>query len=197
MAVRVETPDFVQVDYGRDETGGNVIVPFPRIYRYDQSIAEVEGYDSMETGGIVRMVHYGYSPHPVIRINNLISSTATPISRLDLDLDGEIWLLCHRHRSEMERMAYAHALQMSRDPSGGLFPAAIEYVVDDMHYTIHARRPPLGAPAGMIAYGETRTSSHHSRIMTVSVDSYGRLAAVEPYLFPFIPLPNASSGPGL
>lgn len=195
MAVRLENTELRHVDFGRDEGGRNVVVGFPVIHRYEQVIAEVEGYDPQETGRMTRLVHYGYADRPVIRIANVVSSRALALDRLDLDRDGDIWLMCHRHRSAAESAAYAHALMMARDPASGLAPAAIEYETPDGHFTISARRPPAGAPSGLIVYSITHEDVSHSRMMSMAFDGRGQMTSHEAHLFAYVPLPPASPQP--
>lgn len=195
MAVRLEKTELQYVDFGRDEGGRNVVVGFPIIHRYEQVIAEVEGYDPQETGRMSRLVHYGYAPYPAIRIANAVSSHAQPIQRLELDLDGDIWLMCHRHASAAESAAYAHALMMARDPASGLAPAAIEYETPDGHYTISARRPPAGAPSGLIVYGVTHDDVSRSRMLSMAFDGTGQMTSHEAHLFAYVPLPEGGTRP--
>lgn len=195
MAVRLEKTELHYVDFGRDEGGRNVVAAFPVIHRYEQVVAEVEGYVPQETGRVTRLVHYGYAPHPVIRIANVVSSKAQPIRRLELDLDGEIWLMCHRHRNAGESAAYAHAVMMARDPSTGLAPAAIEYETPDGFYTITARRPPAGAPSGLIVHSVTHDDVSRSRIMSMAVDGRGEMVSHEAHLFAYVPLPSVTQAP--
>lgn len=191
MAVRLEKAELHYVDFGRDAGGRDVVVPFPVIHRYQQMIAEVEGYDPQETGSVLPRLHYGYAPHPVIRIANVVSSHATPIRRLDLDVDGALWLLCHRHRNAAESAAYAHSVMMARDPGTGLAPAAIEYVTPEGHYTITARRPPHGAPSGFIVYSVSHDDVAGPRILSIATDADGHLVSPEAHLFAYVPLPAA------
>ncbi|MFZ3481909.1 hypothetical protein [Sphingomonas sp. 3-13AW] len=195
MAVKLENSDLQFVDFGRDAGGMNVVAPFPAIYRYEQIIEEVAGYDPHETGEVTRRVHYGYSPHPVIKISNVVSSHSTLIRKLDFDADGAIWLLCHRHRSAAESAAYAHAVMMSRNPGDGLAPAAIEYVTDEGYYTIAARRPPKDAPSGLIVYSVTHDDVAGPRILSIATDPKGSIASAEAHLFSFVPLPDARTVP--
>jgi len=175
---------------------GGIVVDFPVIYRYEQIIAEVAGYDPEETGEIERRVHYGYSEHPVIRIANVVASSAVPISTLDLDRDGQIWIVCHRHRNAGERAAYAHAVLMGRHPGDGLAPAAIEYETPDGHFTIFTRRPPAGAPAGLMVYGCSYDDERGQSTATMAIDRDGQIARPEAYLFAFVPLPVDKGLPG-
>jgi hypothetical protein len=195
MAVRLEKTDLQYVDFGRDAGARNVVVPFPMIHRYEQILAEVEGHDPQETGAVLRRVHYGYAPHPVIRISNVVSSVTSTVRTLDLERDGNLWLLCHQHRSAAESAAYAHAAMMGRDPGDGLAPAAIEYVTPDGHYTIVARRPPAGAPAGLIVHSVSHDDIAGPRILTIAADSKGQMISPEAYLFAFVPLPEAHVTP--
>lgn len=168
-------------------------VRFPVIHRYEQIIAEVGGYEAEETGEMERRVHYGYSEHPVIRIANVVSSSASPLSVLDLDRDGHIWIVCHRHRNAGERAAYAHAVLMGRNPGDRLAPAAIEYETPDGHFTIFTRRPPPGAPAGVIVYGCSYDGAHGASTATIAIDRDGQIVSPEAYLFGFVPLPPAGA----
>ena len=195
MAVKLEKTELQFVDFGRDESGGNVVIGFPVIYRYEQVVAELEGYVPQETGRVNRLVHYGYAPHPVIRIANVVSSQARPIRRLELDLDGEIWVMCHRHRTAGESAAYAHAAMMARNPSDGLAPAAIEYESPDGHFTITTRRPPAGAPSGLIVHSVTHDDLSRTRIMSMALDSRGEMVSHEAHLFAYVPLPSVAPRP--
>jgi hypothetical protein len=195
MAVRLENAEVHHVDFGRDAAGRDVVVPFPLVHRYEQTVAQVTGHDPEETGDFRSRVTYGYAPHPVIRIANVVASTASALRRLDLDRDGSLWLMCHRHRSAGESAAYAHGVLMNRDPSDGLPPAAIEYVTPHGHYTISARRPPAGAPAGLILYAASHDGPSGPVIMTTAIDSNGEPASPEAYLFPYVPLPGARAQP--
>ena len=192
MPVKLEQCDLHHVDFG-DTEEGNVLIPFPVIYRYTQIIAETSGYDAHETGRVIQRLHYGYAPNPVIRISNLISSSQI-IKKPDADQDGKIWILCHRHRNAGESSTYAHGMLMARDPASGLAPAAIEYVTADGFYTIVTRRPPPGAPSAIV-YSSYHDDRRGSRILTTAIDCHGDHMAPEAYLFSYVALPSSPVTP--
>lgn len=166
------------------------MVPFPVIGRYEQTIAVMVGNDPKETDALQKRVHYGYGPVPVIRIANLIASATRIVSRLDPDSDGDVWIMCHRHRDAAESAAYANAALMLMDPGSGLAPAAIEYSTEEGRYTIVTRRPPAGAPGAMIVYSASSTGPHGLHVTTTAIDSSGLTVAPEAYLFAYVPLPE-------